>query len=142
MLILLALYVLRSLWAYVRARRFPHRSGISVYFGRKEEPLYRQLRRWDWTPFKALLWPLFGDPHEVRVVEGLALRAARGGAHILLDRSDSVFRIETLNQSVAEVRKDMPNISSYKMNWNDSVERRDHGLRRLTLLRRPEDRMG
>jgi len=34
----------------------------------------------------------------------------------------------------------MPNLAVYKMNWNDSVERRDSGLRRLTLLKKPEDR--
>ncbi len=139
LVILLLLYVLRSLWAWFRARRFPARSGVSVYFGRQEEPLYRQLRRWDWTPLKALLWPFFGNPDEVRVVEGLTLRAARNGANIVLERSDSVFRIETLNQTIEEFRAEAPTISTYKMNWNDSVERRDGGLRRLTLLRRPED---
>lgn len=139
LVILVILYVLRSLWAWFRARRFPTRSGVSVYFGPREEPLYRQLRRWDWTPLKALLWPFFGNPDEVRIVEGLTLRAARNGANIVLDRSDSVFRIETLNQTIEEFRAEAPTISTYKMNWNDSVERRDGGLRRLTLLRRPED---
>ena len=75
----------------------------------------------------------------MRRVEGLALRAAGSGADILMDRSDSEFRIETLNRTIAECRAENPKMATYKLNWNDTVERRDSGLRRLTLLRRPED---
>jgi hypothetical protein len=131
-------YSLWSLLKYVRSYRFPKRSGVSVYFGPRDEPLYRHLRQWDWAPFKAFI-PFRGPPHAVRTVEGLVLRAARNGADILMDKSDPNFRIESLNQTIEECRAENAKIATYKLNWNDSVERRDSGLRRLTLLRRPED---
>ena len=72
-------------------------------------------------------------------MEGLTLRAASSGADILIDKSDGNFRIETLNQTIEECRAENAKMLTYKLNWNDTVERRDSGLRRLTLLRKPED---
>lgn len=137
-----ALYLLRALWVFFKANRFPRRSGVSVNYGKREEPVYRQLRRWDWTPLKALLWPIFGTPHEVRAVEGLTLRAARGGGLVLVTRSDSSIRIAVQARTLKELREENPKLETVRMNWNDMAERRDAGRRQMTLLRRPEDRPG
>jgi hypothetical protein len=134
-----ALYLGWCSAAYLRARQFPRRSGVSVYFGPREDSLFRPLHRWNGRFLKSLIAPFAGVPHEVRTVEGLTLRAASNGADILMDKSDANFRIGTLNQTIDECRAENARMATYKMNWNDSVERRDGGLRRLTLLSKPED---
>lgn len=138
-LAVLVLYLAVWLLKWHQARRFPRRSGVAVQYGRRDDPIFRQLRRWDWTPLKALLWPVWGAPHESRVVEGLALRAARGGAEVLLDRSAGLIKIAIEDRTIAELIAENPRRKTVKMNWHDFAQRSDHGLRTLTILQQPED---
>ena len=83
--------------------------------------------------------PLGEFPTNLRVLKGTMTVVQKDGMPMLKATSDSEFRIETLNRTIAECRAENPKMATYKLNWNDTVERRDSGLRRLTLLRRPED---
>lgn len=93
---------------------------MSIYFGPREDSIFRPLRKWDWTPFKALIAPFAGPPHEIRTIEGLTLQAARNGASIVMERSDENFRIDTLNQTIARCMAENIKTRFYKMNWNDT----------------------
>jgi hypothetical protein len=138
--ILLVLYILVALSRWLRAQQFPRSSGFDVQYN-KEDPIFRELHRYNWTLFKALAWPIFGVPNEVRTFEGLKLVAQKGGADILLQKSDQSCLIESLGDTIKQIREDNPKLETYKLGWGDRVERRGLGEQlELTLLRSVDDR--
>lgn len=124
----LLLVLLAILWligwtvAWARARRFPLRAIVEITEGR-DLPRHYNLRHWNWTPLKAVLWLPFGIPHEVRRIEGMWLRAERGGARLLLAKSPGDTIIGSLGQSIHDILELNPRHPDVKIVWNDELER-------------------
>ncbi|MEM9331966.1 MAG: hypothetical protein AAGA53_11610 [Pseudomonadota bacterium] len=94
----------------------------------------------NWTPLKALLNP-FSTPHEKAIVEGIHLVAQRNGANVVLKKSDSTVRIESLGDTIGQILEDSPKKQVYKLAWGDGVEKKGLGMHlRMSLLKSPEDR--
>lgn len=138
-LVVLVIYLLIALVFFARAARFPRGSGLDVSYN-NDDPIFRPFKTWTWSFPKAIFWPAFGIPHQREMRENIVFQAQRGGANILLKRSDPAAVIETVGDSIEEILEGSPNLETVKMGWGDSVESKQFGRVLVTLLRDPSDR--
>lgn len=136
LLALMALYSLLWLRAWITARRFPRGSGVAVSIGARTDPIFYELRHWNWTPLKALTCR---SPQEVRSFEGLALGAARVGAEILLPQSNPDFRVSLRDETLQEILDNSPTLRTLPTVWGEQFELADRQRITITLLRSPEE---
>ena len=137
--ILAAVYLFIAFVMWARARTFPRGSGIVVYHETKRSPSRKDgpdrriffpssWRNWTWL--KALLWPVFGVPHQEFYAEGLHLRARGGGLSVDLTRSDKAVRLASLGQTIGEILEERqgpdgrpPKKSIHEpLSWDDEYE--------------------
>jgi hypothetical protein len=134
------LYLAAALVVWFRAQLFPRGAGFDSQYN-KDDPVFRELHRYNWTWLKAFLWPVFGVPNERRSYEGLHLVATRGGANILMRKSDGSIRLESTGDTIAAMKEQYPAMENYRLSWGDAAERRNMGTKlRMILLKNAGDR--
>lgn len=138
LILFLAYVAIRWVVAMVTTHRFPKGSVVQIDFG-SDFPRIVSLDRgagvW-WRGFGA--W-LFGNPDQVKVVEGLRLKATPGGALLDLRRTAPSWTPDSLGQSLVEYKRENPRKPEYKVQWGETLQNDYSRTTSLQLKRRKSD---
>ncbi len=119
-LLLIAMF-LRGIVALFTTKRFPRGSVVEI-IDSGPVPRFQRLDKGNTVFLKAWFALFTGNPDEVRVVEGLRLRAASSGAILDLRKSAPPWTLERMGESFAEMKRVRPNLQDYKLIWGDLLQ--------------------
>ena len=130
----LATWLIWSIIAIFRTRRFPRRSIALIQYGTEDFSRRRQLRGRNFTFPRVLLSPIIGPPHEISVVEGLKLRATHDGAEILIGKRPPNWILDSSGETLDEIWKMNPEMKTIQFTWSESLKR-EFDKMTVTLMR-------
>lgn len=119
--LLLILMVLRGIVALITTKRFPRGSVVEINDS-SPVPRFQRLDKGNSVWWKAWFALFTGNPDEVRVVEGLRLRAATSGAILDLRKASPPWTLERMGESFAEIKRVRPTLQDYKLIWGDLLQ--------------------
>jgi hypothetical protein len=121
LILFLTYVVLRGIWALVTTHRFPRGAHVAIS-DQDGRITTKNLDRGNTVWIKAWLAFLTGNPDEVRVVEGLRLRATRNGAILDVSRNTPNWRLSHAGGTFAELKVLDPKRTEYKIQWDDHFD--------------------
>ncbi|MEL7045871.1 MAG: hypothetical protein AAGL66_12735, partial [Pseudomonadota bacterium] len=118
---LLAWMFVRGIWALITTHRFPRGSLMEITEG-PNPPRYKRLDKGNSVWWKAWFSAFTGNPDEVRLIEGLRIRATAKGGYVDLKQGVPPWRVERLDASFMELKETQPRKTGHRVIWGDRFE--------------------
>lgn len=113
--------LLRGVWAVFTTHRFPSRSVVEITRG-NSAPSFRRLDKGNSVWWKAWFATFIGNPDEVRVIEGVRLRATHKGAIVDVSKATPPWRLERLDASFEELKQNQPKKTEHRLMWGERLD--------------------
>lgn len=117
----LAYVTIRWLIAMITTYRFPKKSRVEIVEP-NERVRYVPLGKGNKVWLKGWLAWARGNPDEVRIVEGLRLRATSNGAILDIAKNTPNWELDSAGAPFSELKELHPKKTEYKVNWDDRFE--------------------
>lgn len=137
LLLLMAMFV-RGISALIFTHRFPKGSVMEIVEGRSV-PRFKRLDRGNSVWWKAWFALFTGNPDEVRVVEGLKIKATGRGAIVDLTKSAPPWVVERFGESFAELKESRHKTTQHKLIWGDRMENTMRSTLSMILKKRSSE---